>query len=209
MSKPDARWEAYKSRVPGLDAQLQPPVVAQDDADLEFRQLVASLPEEVAEAIQATVPLAAEPDWSQAIEHRWCLCEMAEGDFPRVRLYATVQGLTEAIAKREGQETAVWAMYGVPLRLTQALTTGDNQKLRYLLLPNQLAAPVSTSGEFRLVTQESLPENLETEEDGWLGDPTYFSNQRYYLSGYTDTPTTFIAEPEEPDEDDDLDSQGA
>ncbi len=209
MSKPDARWEAYKSRVPGLDAQLQAPLIVPDDADLEFRQLINALPMEVGEALEATVPLDLEPDWPRTIEHRWCLCEMAEGDFPRVRLYATVQGLTEAIAKREGQETAVWAMYGVPLRLTQAITTGDNQKLRYLLLPSQLAAPVSTGGEFRFVSQESLPENLETEEDGWLGDPTYFSNQRYYLSGYTDTPTTSSAESEESDEDNDLDSQGA
>ena len=209
MAKAEARWEAYKAQVPGLAELLQrtPPVV--EDETLEYRQLADQLPEDIADWLRTEPPPEGTQDWSQVIEHHWCLCDMPEGDFPRVHLYTTIQGLTEAIARREGQETAVWAMYGVPLRLTKPVTTGDGQKSRYLLLPNQLAAPVSTSGEFRLVTQESLPENLETEEDGWLGDPTYFSNQRYYLSGYTDTPTTFIAEPEEPDEDDDLDSQGA
>lgn len=187
MSNPDARWEAYKNQVPGLAEMLEKTVPAWEDSDVEFQTLVSQLPEEISAALQATPAEPAEPDWVRAIEHRWCLCEMQEGEFPRVRLYTTLEGLTEAIAKREGQETAVWAMYGIPLKLTKAVATGDSRKLRYLLLPNQQAAPVGIEVPFQLVAQESLPENFEIEYEGWLGDAAYFNGQQFYTPGYTES----------------------
>lgn len=202
MAKAEARWEAYKAQVPGLAELLQrtPPVV--EDETLEYRQLADQLPEDIADWLRTEPPPEGTQDWSQVIEHHWCLCDMPEGDFPRVHLYTTIQGLTEAIARREGQETAVWAMYGVPLRLTKPVTTGDGQKSRYLLLPNQLAAVVSTHIPFRFLEQSQLPENLETEDEGWLGDAAYRATQQFFSEGYTEESTPFIPEIEPQDEDD-------
>lgn len=205
MAKSEARWEAYKAQVPGLAALLQKTPPAVEDATLDYQQLTNRLPEDIANWLRTETPPDAEYDWSQAIEHHWCLCDMPEGDFPRVHLYTTVQGLAEAIARREGQETAVWAMYGVPLVLTKPVNTGDSQKARYLLLPNQMAALVSTKEPFRFLEQSQLPDNLETEDEGWLGDSAYRATQQFFSAGYVEESVPFTPEIEPLDDDDDED----
>jgi hypothetical protein len=178
------KWDLYLAKVPGLDAAIQKQEFVDDDSVVDYRNFTAKLPETVS---QQMVELKAE-DYEKLlpkkIEHRWCLCDMPEGDFPRIFSYTSLANLTEAIAKREGKETAVWAMYGVPLMLSKALTRGSGEEkeiYRYLLLPDKQAVIVANKEPFRLIDQDDLPEDLEMENDGWLGDPTFLQSSDYFM----------------------------
>ena len=47
----------------------------------------------------------------------WCLCEMPEGDYSRVRVFPDVEHLVRHIGRLEGEEVSVWAFYGTtPIR---------------------------------------------------------------------------------------------
>lgn len=195
MAKPNDKWEAYKSAVPGLAEALQPVTTGVEDSELEFKAFLSKLPLEIAEQLGEVRQDSEDTPWSKGIAHSWCLCDMPEGEFPRVYVYNSLQGLVEAVVKREGQETAVWALYGVPLRLTKAVVQGD-KRVRYLLLPGQHAAVVSERIPYNLVAQSALPDNLELEDTGWLGDPAYLQAQQFFTPGYTEV----VAEPPEDDE---------
>jgi len=179
-------WEKYINTVPGLDSVVTPSVLPGDDSEVEYAAALGELPADVVAVMNDSSPRQSEElKWEQAIEHHWCLCEMVEGDFPRVFAFPNPQRLVEAIAKREGDETAVWAMYGIPLQLTQAISHPhrEGESTRYLMLPNQLAAVVSRTEPYRLIEQSLLPENAEPQEEGWLGDPAMMQGQGYYIGG--------------------------
>lgn len=190
MSNLKENWEKYIATVPGLDASILPSTLPGDDSEVEYKSFLSELPANVVADMEDASPKQSEElKWEQTIEHHWCLCEMAEGDFPRVFAFPNVQRLVEAIAKREGDETAVWVMYGVPLQLTQSIPHAqrENESTRYLLLPNQLAAVVSKTEPYRLIEQTLLPDNLELQEEGWLGDPAMMQDQSYYIEGIVDS----------------------
>lgn len=126
MSKLKEKWLEYAASVPGLDAAVQPSDIEVDDSAKEYQLLFDTMPTDVAEQMQDTVKQDDEANWPRSVEHHWCLCEMPEGEFPRIYIFPSLQRLAEAIAKREGKETACWAMYGVPLRLSQALNVANN-----------------------------------------------------------------------------------
>lgn len=203
MSKLKENWEKYVGTVPGLDAAITPTAAPAGDEAAEYSAALSVLPSDVVTALGDDSPKQSEePKWEQAIEHHWCLCEMVEGDFPRVFAFPNLQRLVEAIAKREGDETAVWAMYGIPLQLTQATPHPhrEGELTRYLLLPNQLAAVVSKTEEYRLIEKSLLPENIELQEEGWLGDPELMQEQGYFMEGIVDDD-----EFDDADEDDEFD----
>jgi hypothetical protein len=202
MKKPDLKWEAYKAKVPGLEDMLQEATPILEDADLEFLELLKHLPSEISSRLKSAKQTAAIPERLKPIEHQWCLCEMAEGEFPRMQAYANIQGVAEAVAKKEGQDTAVWVVYGIPIQLTEPVSVGDTTKIRYLMLPNQKAAVVSSSEPFRLVDQSTLPDNLEIADDGWLGDPIYRQTQQFYTPGFAENEESFDAESAENDDED-------
>jgi len=204
MSKLKEQWEKYISTVPGLSDAIDPPALPVEDSDVEYSSFVSSLPADVGSEMGREASAGQEePDWGRTIEHHWCLCEMPEGDFPRVFAFPSLQRLTEAIAKREGQETAVWPMYGIPLRLTKPANNPKQpvSATRYLLLPNQLAAVVSSVEPYQLVDQIILPESLETQDEGWLGDPQMLKDQSYFLPGVIED-DDFSADPDLDGEDD-------
>lgn len=200
MVKSNDKWEAYKSAVPGLAEALQPVTHGVEDSELEFKAFLSKLPLEIAEQLSEAQQDSEDSPWSKGITHSWCLCDMPEGEFPRVYVYNSLQGLVEAVVKREGQETAVWALYGVPLRLTKTVMQGD-KRVRYLLLPGQHAAVVSERLPYNLVAQSDLPNNLELEDTGWLGDPAYLQAQQFFTPGYTEV----VADA--PEEEDDEESE--
>lgn len=204
MSKLKEQWEKYVDTVPGLADVVVPSNTPLGDDDAEYKALTAALPTDVAEPMVEAPKQSDEPPWEKIIEHQWCLCEMPEGDFPRVYAFPTLKRLVEAIAKREGQETAVWPMFGVPLRLTKALPNPKKagELTRYLLLPNQLAAVVSINDEFQLIDQSVLPDSLETQDEGWLGDPDMLKEQGYFIAGFVEE-DAFSADPAMDQEDDD------
>lgn len=207
MSKLKEQWEKYIATVPGLDHVVVQPKPPLEDSAVEYSSFVAQLPSDVVATMGDASPKQSEElPWEHTVEHHWCLCEMPEGDFPRVFVFPTLQRLTEAIAKREGQEVAVWPMYGIPLRMTKAIPNPNNggALTRYLLLPNQLAAVVSVKEPYKLIEQSVLPDDIETEDEGWLGDPTMLEQQGYFVDGYVEE-DDFSADPDMNVDDDDDD----
>lgn len=177
------KWEAYKGTIPGLDSLLKPALTVPSDSDMEYNLLTEKLPVDVLAWMQDTKQESGEQGWGASIPHYWCLCDMQEGDFPRVHVYPNLQSLAEAIAKREGKETAVWAMYGIPLQLTKPVVKPNGDKYRYLLLPNQMAVTVGNKEDCRLIEQSLLP-TTTLEETGWLGSPLYLESQPFYTPGF-------------------------
>ena len=195
MSKAQDNWANYTSGIPGLDASIDAKgkQVIDDDSH-DFKSFVDSLPGEVSDEIGE--PLKTEDiDLAKSIDHHWCLCDMPEGDFPRVYAFQSIRRLIEAIVKREGQETAVWAMYGIPLRLTRLITSANGKQVRYLLLPNQLAVAISNSEPMTVIEQSLLPDDLATQDEGWLGDPDYLKEQQYFLDANVDS-NAFSSDPD-------------
>ena len=134
MAKLKEQWERYKTTIPGLDRLISDPPSVDDDESADYRSFVSNLPPDVADKFPQESQDACDLDLDD-VQHHWCLCDMPEGDFPRVYAFTSLPRLVEAINKRDGQETAIWAMYGIPLRITQAsFTKGSNTKIRYLLL---------------------------------------------------------------------------
>lgn len=76
--------------------------------------------------------------------------------------------------------------------------------MRYLLLPNQMAMTVSLDREPQLIQQSLLPESLELQDEGWLGDPDMLRDQHYFTEGYVED-DQFSADPDMDDEDDEDD----
>lgn len=116
----------------------------------------------------------------------YCLCEVPEGEYPRMKIFRGPESLSRYIGDLEGQEIAVWPFYGNPLRLT----IPDEQGRRYLLLPNAAgiaesrAIPILRTPHERLeeIDFDELVNAPEFQEDGWLGDPslTEPSSGEYY-----------------------------
>jgi len=177
------KWESYKSSIPGLESLLKPALTASSDSDIEYNSLTGKLPSDVLAKMVDTKNTNSESAIN--ISHHWCLCDMQEGDFPRVHVYPNLQSLTEAIAKREGKETAVWAMYGIPLQLTKPVLKPNGDKQRYLLLPNQMAVTVGSKEDYQMIEQSLLPA-IDLEETGWLGNPLYLESQQFYTPGFVD-----------------------
>ena len=208
MAKLKEQWAKYISTVPGFEAAVDPPVRACEDSDVEYDSLVNSMPSDIGSDLsEAADNQLDELHWEKTVEHHWCLCEMPEGDFPRVFAFPSLQRLAEAIAKREGQETAVWPMYGVPLRMTKSVPSSkkDGARTRYLLLPNQLAAVVSADEPYRLIDQSLLLDGLEMQDEGWLGDPVMLQDQSYYMQGVVDSDDVDEGSYGTEDDDEDLD----
>lgn len=205
MNKLQENWNKYVSSVPVFPAVGDEAHQAVTDDVNDYLAFAEQLPPslDLLAADSSDAPLK----FSSGLEHHWCLCDMPEGEFPRVHIYQSLSRLVESIVKREGQETAVWVTYGVPLRLTKPWSLAGGKKVRYLLLPNNLAAVVSGSEPFSIISQDELPSDIEIQDEGWLGDPEYLNYQDYYLSADMDDDSfTNDSSPGDDDEDQDLNS---
>ena len=158
-------------------------LVSLDEAEQDYVSSLADLPLTLSERIDR-------PDSQESVDtdtpFSWCVCEMPEGDFPRVRVFGDFEAMTRHISKLEGEEVSVWVFYGTPISLTQS----DKDGFRYLLTSRREA--------FRLSLSQSATEpvvsvardqvsSLNIQEDGWLGDPnlTESTNANYYIRGAT------------------------
>ena len=158
---------------------LQKKVMADGSLDETAQDYAASLTElplSVSERIER-------PDVEEAGDvdnpFSWCVCEMPEGDFPRVRVFSEFEFLLRHLGKLEGQEVSVWVFYGTPISLTEV----DDSGSRYLMtsrqeafkLPSHVGEPVSPVASTEVV-------KLNVQDDGWLGDPslTESATSTYY-----------------------------
>jgi hypothetical protein len=184
MSKVKDKWQAYLEQLPDMPTRALAPREEPDDGDNDMQATLDKLPASLAAKVAAARESSAETPWERLIEHRWCLCEMAEGDFPRVYVFKDVERMAAAIAKREGSETAVWPLFGVPLGISKSLNTADGKVVRYLVLPNGKAAVVGKDVKFEIIDQSLLPANIAMQDEGWLGDPEYLEGKSYYEEGF-------------------------
>tara|TARA_R110002020_G_scaffold276042_2_gene491247 strand:- start:13646 stop:14194 length:549 start_codon:yes stop_codon:yes gene_type:complete len=110
----------------------------------------------------------------------WCLCEIPEGDYSRVRVFPDLEHLLMHVAKLEGEEVSVWIFYGTPLRFTYPDVLSGQ---RYLLTSDQEVVPISSRGSsppvYTAMENQILP---EIQEDGWLGDEAFTqgNTEAYY-----------------------------
>ena len=140
--------------------------VSLDETEQDYAVGLTSLPLALAEKItrpdtQDTVDVDTSPSW--------CVCEMPEGDFPRVRVFSDFEVMLRHVGKLEKDEVSVWIFYGVPVSMTQL----DVDASRYILTSRTEAFRLPSSGtEEILAVERSRVSNLNIQEDGWLGDPS-------------------------------------
>lgn len=147
-------------------------------------QLLKGLPEHIRDKYK---PKTTESNLSVDMDFtpKWCLCEMPEGSYPRVFLYNDLVVLIEAIAKREGSDTAVWITYGSAFRLTKAVSKPNGGKVRYLLLPDDKAIKIDSEQPPVVIDSSLLPADLELQDDGWLGELN--TSADYFTEGVSHT----------------------
>jgi len=150
--------------------------VSLDEAVQDYADSVTGLPLAIAERIER-------PDSAESVDvdnpFSWCVCEMPEGDFPRVRVFSEFEALVRHIGKLEGQEVSVWVFYGTPISLTKKDDFGG----RYLMPSRQEAFRIPTIPAETVLAVDSLQVGqLDVQEDGWLGDPslTESTTSTYY-----------------------------
>lgn len=171
--------------------QTPPPASSESDDAAAFASLLEQLPPAVAESL---VDLAEAPDTAPPSRApMWCFADMPDGDFPRVYSFPTLRSMLAAIARRDGKDTAVWPFYGFPFQLTKPVTGPDGRPRRYLQLDTNTAVLVANRPDVEVLQRETLADELEFEDEGWLGDPDLRKKQ-YFLPGFEDVPTD-----EEPD----------
>ncbi len=169
-------WEQTIARQPAtIRERLRGEVTvdSQSPEQAEYQKSRDRLPAGLQDRVDALVAEAAEDiDTGNAPTPRWCICEMPEGDFPRVKMYPKIEPLVRRLGELEGQETAVWVFYGIPLRFT--LPYGKSRG-RFLFLPGEIEAlsiPKSEHDKPERVSAELLG-HMEWQDDGWLGDPSF------------------------------------
>jgi hypothetical protein len=145
-----------------------------DEAEYNYQATVGAMPGAVQERLSDP---AREVRVEVSTQPAWCLCEMPEGDYSRVRVFSDLENLVNHIGRLEGEEVSVWAFYGTPLRLTRPDSVGQ----RYLLVSDQevVIVPRGVDSVVQFAENPVLP---EVQEDGWLGDEAFTqgSTENYY-----------------------------
>lgn len=175
-------WAIFKNTLPSISIAIADAESGDySDGEYAYDTLLDGLPSDVSEGFNDFSSSQDDGSFAPAIQHSWCLCEMPEGEYPNVRLYSDLSGLLTSIASREGDETAVFALYGVHLEITEATSPADGSEgVRYLLLPQNMAAKVKEGGEAEIISQddEDLP---KSEHLGWLGRSRLTDDTEYFL----------------------------
>ncbi len=165
-------------------------------------QLLQRLPSHVRRALRASATAPAVPDPEESEYHRlrkrltgkakaaldrlgpapepshnnrpeWCLCESADEEFLRIRIFDSPEKLARYLASLENKEVSVWPFFGTPMRLTKAI--GGQ---RYLLLPGEKEAiPIKATGRLEpvdasLLGLEELLDEEAYQTEGWMGHPS-------------------------------------
>lgn len=164
------KWNTLTSMFPkNVAMSLQPRAmgsVSLDEAQQDYAVGLTSLPLALSERI-------ARPDTQETVDvdtsPSWCVCEMPEGDFPRVRVFGDFEVMLRHVGKLEKDEVSVWIFYGVPVSMTQPDVDGS----RYILTSRTEAfkLPFAASEDISTIDRARVS-NLSVQEDGWLGDPS-------------------------------------
>ena len=157
--------QEFKPRTPLAPEQ---PVIIPDEETDSYRAFRSTLS---AFASGQLDELTTAPAQEEAVElneklARYCLIECPDGDWSMIRMFKSPEGLARRIGQLEGEDTVVWAVFGIPLRITKG-------PQRYLLLPDgqtALTVPVIEGGPVKQVDADLL-DSLELQDDGYIGPP--------------------------------------
>ena len=150
-----------------------------DEGEYSYQRAVGCIPDTLHERLaDPSREVRAEVNTSPA----WCLCEVPEGDYPRVRVFPDLENLVRHISRLEGEEVSIWAFYGTPLRITQNSPRGGG---RYLCVSEQevVIVPKGEDDSVRVWDSSGGGGALPAiQEDGWLGDASFTeeNTQAYY-----------------------------
>ena len=148
-----------------------------DEEEHAYASSLTALPLVMAEKI-------GRPETQEAVDvdtpFSWCVCEMPEGDFPRVRVFSDFEVMARHVGKLEGDEVSVWIFYGTPIPITQPGRDGS----RHMITSRREAfriPQVDREAVSSVVIEKTPAMNLQ--EDGWLGDPslTETAEAAYYV----------------------------
>jgi len=164
------KWNKLTALFPkNVATFLQPKVtdpVSLDEAEEDYAASLEGLPVVLVDRI---THLDAQESVDVDTSPAWCVCEMPEGDFPRVRVFGDFEVMLRHVGKLEGDEVSVWIFYGVPVSITQA----DADSSRYILTSRTEAFRLPSSAAEEVVSVDrAFVSNLSVQEDGWLGDPS-------------------------------------
>ena len=189
------KWSKLLNLMPSRVAEVAASKVmapeSLDEGQYNYRRAISVIPGSLHERL-------ADPEDELRVEvgsqPAWCLCEVPEGDYPRIRVFSDLELLARHMAKLEGEEVCVWAFYGTPLRLTQQDSTGR----RYLQISGQDLVRLPSPGEELTI----VPHNADMlfQEDGRLGDASFTEGQSDTYYAYQ-PPKDDDFDPEDDDED--------
>lgn len=94
------------------------------------------------------------------------LVECADGEWATVSTFKVPEGMVRRLADLEGQDTNVWAFYGVPLIISRG-------PQRYVCLPDgkhAMTVPPYAGGPVKIV-DITLLTGIKPQDDGYMGPP--------------------------------------
>lgn len=109
----------------------------------------------------------------------WCVCEIPEGETPRVKAFTQLSDFIDFIKAKENTDTFLWLFYGKPLQLSKRWTKADKTQGRFVLLSGNRWISTHT----RTITEGDATGILELELTGWMGDD---STASYFQEGFKD-----------------------
>lgn len=134
-----------------------------DDFEREFSSLSERTQRQFDDDVAASTVEPIEPDVGAA---KYCTIESPDGEFGVLRGFKTPEEVAIHLGKLEGKDTTVHVVYGIPMRFTAG-------PQRYLMLPDGQQAimiPTYPGGPTKVV-EANLLEDLEVQEDGFVGPP--------------------------------------
>jgi hypothetical protein len=189
------RWVKLLQTLPAELRSSRLSKATDDSLDENQLNYKATVEKHISPELLDRLPRPSEVTPEIASDPAWCVCEMPEGDFPRIRVFQDFEVMVRHLANLDGQEVSAWVFFGSPF----SFTTHDAAGYRYLMTSSSEAHRISKDAGPVTSVPASKLQNVSLREDGWLGDVELAeaSSESYYLS---EPPSN-----DEFDPDDDLD----
>lgn len=167
MLTPRCKTEVQNTECTSVLSTNTPDDTIEDEETAQYMAFRATLSAAAAEQLDALFG-DSEDDSVEVNDKlaRYCLIECPDGGWSTVRMFKNKEDLARRLGRLEGEDMVVWAMFGVPLRLTKG-------PQRYLLLPDGMTAltiPIIEGGPVKTIEADLL-DQIELQDDGYVGPP--------------------------------------
>lgn len=180
MSKQQEAWNAFASGLSPLARtaltadKLDPLLITNeedsDDATDAYQTVMAALSPGTSEALAKTGGGYVPPKQIAVEKAKYCLVEIPDGDWPRLRVYSTPEAMAKRITNLAGFDVSVWCYYGIPLKVSKG-------PQRFVELPSgyQLMRIPPFPGVEPTVVNTDEVDELTWEKRGFVG-PSYLAD---------------------------------